>query len=73
MAQHAFKNDLQKLNLLKTGGFEKEFAWRAKTLTFANIYAGRTGKQKTSLMLTSESISRRKEVHQLIISSKVLA
>ena len=65
MAQHSFKNDLQKLNLLKTAGFEKEFAWRAKTLIIANIYTVRTGKQKTSVMLTSDSTSTPKEVHKL--------
>ena len=65
MVQHSFKNDLQKLNLLKTAGFEKEFAWRAKTLTIDNIYPVRTGKQKTSVMLTSDSTSTPKEVHKL--------
>ena len=50
---------------LKTVGFEKEFAWRAKTLIIANIYTVRTGKQKTSVMLTSDSTSTPKEVHKL--------
>ena len=65
MAKHSFENDLQKLNLLETAGFEKEFTWRAKTLTIANIYAVRTGLQKTSVMLTSDSTSTPKKVHKL--------